>query len=44
VYCKGFEREIDSVLNCRTGRTILGSQLLQNTRISKQTVLLLWKF
>ena len=41
--CKGYKHEIVFVLIWRTGRTILGSQLLQNTGIIKQTVVLLWK-
>ena len=44
VFCKAYEPEIVFVLICRTGRTISGSQLLQNTEIIKQTVVLLWKF
>ena len=44
VFCKNYKREIVFVLICRTARTISGSQLLQNKRIIKQTVLLLWKF
>ena len=43
-FCKVYKREIVFVLICRTGRTISGSQLLQNTEIIKQTVVLLWKF
>jgi hypothetical protein len=43
-FCKVYEREIVFVLICRTGRTISGSQLLQNSGIIKQTVVLLWKF
>ena len=43
-FCKVCEREIVFVLICRTGRTISGSQLLQNMGIIKQTVVLLWKF
>ena len=42
-FCKVYEREIAFVLICRTGRTISGSQLLQNTWIIKQTVVLFWK-
>ena len=43
-FCKVYECETVFVLICRTGRTISGSQLLQNTEIIKQTVVLLWKF
>ena len=42
-FCKSCEREIVFVLICKTGRTIPGSQLLQKTRIIKQTDILLWK-
>ena len=42
-FCKIWEREIVFVLICRIARTISGSQLLQNTWIIKQTVVLLWK-
>ena len=46
-FCKICEHEIVFVLICstgRTGRTISGSQLLQNTWIIKQTVIFLWKY
>ena len=43
-FCKVYEREIVSALICRTGRTISGSQLLQNRWIIKQTIVSLWKF
>ena len=46
-FCKICKHEIVFVLICSTGRTrrtISGSQLLQNTWIIKQTVVLLWKY
>ena len=42
--CKICKHEIVFALLCRTSRTISHSQLLQNSWMIKQTVVMLWKY